>query len=67
MIVFIVITTLMELLMFARIVWQGEKIMYYEQEVHRIQSEREGERRKWREAKQKTSMKKQEAKIEQPS
>jgi hypothetical protein len=51
-----------EVLLLIWIVAQGEAIRFYEREVHRIQSEREQERRKWREAKQKTAVKKLEAK-----
>jgi hypothetical protein len=50
----------MELLLFGWIVWQGEKIVYYEREVHRIQSDREKERAEWRQAKRKQAIKKAE-------
>jgi hypothetical protein len=40
------------------VVIQGEFIRYYEREVHRIQSDREKERRDWREAKRKQAVKK---------
>lgn len=40
------------------IVIQGEYIRYYEQGVYKLQSEREQERRLWRQAKQKAQLKK---------
>lgn len=55
------ITTILELILFAYIIVQGEYIRYYEREVHRIQSEREKERSEWRQAKRKQSAKKAES------
>lgn len=42
------------------VVIQGEYIRYYEKEVHRIQSERELERRAWRESKRQQTIRKAE-------
>jgi hypothetical protein len=56
-------TTIMELLLFVWIVVQGEKIIYYEKGVHKIQSKREKERADWREAKRKQVIKKSDAAI----
>lgn len=52
------ILSLIEIVLFIVIVIQGEYIRFYEREVHRIQSEREKERRDWREAKRKQAVKK---------
>jgi hypothetical protein len=49
---------LIEIALLVRVVWQGEYIMYYEREVHRIQSEREKERSEWRASKRKQAEKK---------
>ncbi len=52
------VLSLIEIALFIVIVVQGEYIRFYEREVHRIQSEREKERRDWREAKRKQAAKK---------
>lgn len=52
---------IIDVLMFAYLIVQGEFIRYYEREVHRIQSEREAERKLWREQKRKQATKKSEA------
>jgi hypothetical protein len=54
------ILTGLEILLLIRIVWQGELIVHFEREVYRIQSEREKERKEWREAKRRQAIKKSE-------
>lgn len=49
-----------EIVLLIWITVQGEFVRYYEREVHRIQSDREKERKAWRLAKQKQALKKSE-------
>jgi hypothetical protein len=51
-----------EIFLLVLVIIQGEFIRYYEREVHRIQSEREGERKTWRDQKRKQIVKKLEPK-----
>ena len=57
------ITTILELLLFGWIVYQGELIIYYEKGVHEIHSKREKESSDWREAKRKQVTKKADAAV----
>lgn len=52
------ILMIIEVVLLILVVIQGEYIRYYEREVHRIQSEREKERRDWRDAKRRQATKK---------
>lgn len=52
------VLSIIETILFVVIVVQGEYIRFYEREVHRIQSEREAERKLWREQKRKQAVKK---------
>lgn len=54
------ILMLIEILLFIVIVIQGEQIKFYERGVYRLYSDREKERREWRQAKQKQASKKSE-------
>jgi hypothetical protein len=54
------ILMVVEIALLVVVVIQGEFIRYYEREVHRIQSEREAERKAWREQKRKQVVKKAE-------
>ena len=55
------ILTLIEIGLLVWITVQGEYIRFFEREVYRLHSERENERRAWRQAKQKSQLKKSEA------
>ena len=54
---------IVEIILLIVVVWQGEIIVRCERGVYRLQKEREEERRAWRQAKQKATVKRIEQKI----
>jgi hypothetical protein len=57
---------IVEIILLIWIVWQGEKIRFYEREVWRMHRERHEQQMKWREAKRAAILKKLESQAQDP-